>query len=74
MYSGRHFDPNGRPLNEEEWQARRDEFLPAERDRAWVRNLMSPHVKPGEIANWIARPSHGIRGLPFEFEYVRREE
>jgi hypothetical protein len=27
----------------------------------------------GKIANWIARPSHGIKDLPFAFEYVRRE-
>ena len=30
--------------------------------------------EPGQIANWIGKPSHGIRGLPFEFEYVRREQ
>ena len=27
--------------------------------------------EPGQIANWIARPARGIKGLPFEYEYVR---
>ena len=73
MYSEGRFDPQGRPLGAEQWEARRDEFLPGERDRAFVRNLMAPVPETGQIANWIARPSHGIHGLPFEFEYVRRE-
>ena len=27
--------------------------------------------EPGQIANWIAKPPRGIKGLPFEYEYVR---
>ena len=27
--------------------------------------------EPGKIANWIAPPTRGINGKPFEFEYVR---
>jgi benzoyl-CoA 2,3-dioxygenase component B len=33
---------------------------------------MTAVYEPGKIANWIAPPSKGIKGLPFEFEYVRR--
>jgi hypothetical protein len=33
---------------------------------------MVPVFEPGKIAHWIGKPSHGIRGLPFEFEYVRK--
>jgi hypothetical protein len=25
----------------------------------------------GKIAQWIARPARGVKGLPFEYEYVR---
>jgi hypothetical protein len=25
----------------------------------------------GKIANWIGKPARGIKGLPFEYEYVR---
>ena len=74
LYAGLCLDTQGRPLSAEQWEARRDEFLPSDRDRAYVKNLMMPVMEPGQIANWISRPAHGIRGLPFEFEYVRREQ
>ena len=73
IWGGRHFDPWGRPLTPDEWGARREEFLPSEKDRAYVNNLMAPVQEVGKIAHWIARPARGIKGLPFEFEYVRRE-
>ena len=31
-------------------------------------------TEPGQIANWIAKPARGIKGLPFEYEYVRLED
>lgn len=74
IYAGAPFDPHGRLLRREDWDARRDEFLPSENDHAYIANLMAPHMALGEIANWIAKPTHGIKGLPFEFEYVRREQ
>ena len=40
-------------------------------DRAYVATLQKPVREPGQIANWIARPARGIKGLPFEYEYVR---
>jgi benzoyl-CoA 2,3-epoxidase subunit B len=73
VYGNAPFDPAGRLLKQEEWDRRRDEFLHSERDRAFVKNLMVPVFEPGKIAHWIAKPSHGIKGLPFEFEYIRRE-
>jgi len=36
--------------------------------------LMVPVMEVGKIAHWLAKPSTGIHGLPFEFEYVRREQ
>jgi benzoyl-CoA 2,3-dioxygenase component B len=73
VYASAPFDPQGRLLTREQWDERRDEFLPSEKDRAFVKNLMAPIFEPGQIAHWIAKPSHGIKGLPFEFEYIRRE-
>ena len=73
-YSGGRFDPLGHRLSEEQWNERRDEFLPSEKDVAYVRNLMVPVMELGKIAHWLAKPSTGIHGLPFEFEYVRREQ
>ena len=40
-------------------------------DREYVRSLMHPVVETGKIANWIAPPAAGIKGKPFDFEYVR---
>ncbi len=73
VYGAHRFDPGGRPLSPEQWQARRDEFLPSEKDHAFVKNLMTPVMNAGQIAHWISRPDRGIKGLPFEFEYVRKE-
>jgi benzoyl-CoA 2,3-dioxygenase component B len=36
-----------------------------------VDTLQRPVREPGKIANWIARPARGIKGLPFEHEYVK---
>ena len=49
----------------------KSEWLPTMEDREYVRSLMHPVYEPGKIANWIAPPAAGIKGKPFEFEYVR---
>jgi len=49
----------------------RGEWLPTAEDRAYVATLQKPVYEPGKIANWIAKPARGIKGLPFEYEYVR---
>jgi benzoyl-CoA 2,3-dioxygenase component B len=71
LYADMPFDPRGALVAPDEWARRRGEWLPSEADRAFVRSLMIPVREPGKIANWIARPARGIRGLPFEYEYVR---
>jgi benzoyl-CoA 2,3-dioxygenase component B len=71
LYADLPFDPDGNLLAREQWQARRDEWLPSEADRDYVRSLMQPVREPGKIANWLAKPVRGIKGLPFEYEYVR---
>jgi benzoyl-CoA 2,3-dioxygenase component B len=71
VYAGYRFSPQGQLLSESEWQSRRDEFLPSERDRAYVQSLMTPVYEPGRFAPWIAPPARGINGKPLDFEYVR---
>jgi benzoyl-CoA 2,3-dioxygenase component B len=70
-FAGHSFDAQGNMIASEEFERRRDEWLPTIDDREYVRSLMHPVTEPGKIANWIAPPQQGIKGLPFEFEYVR---
>ncbi len=64
-------DPDGRLLSTEEWQRRRDEFLPTDEDNAFVASLMRPVTEPGKFASWIAPPRTGIDGKPGDFAYVK---
>jgi benzoyl-CoA 2,3-dioxygenase component B len=70
-FAGHSFDTEGRLITAEEFERKRDEWLPTMADREYVRSLMQPVTEPGKIANWIAPPAAGIKGKPFEFEYVR---
>jgi benzoyl-CoA 2,3-epoxidase subunit B len=71
IYAGLHFATDGRLLTAEEWARARDQWLPSESDQAYVETLMKPVYERGKIAAWIAPPTKGINGQPFEFEYVR---
>jgi benzoyl-CoA 2,3-epoxidase subunit B len=71
LYADMPFDPEGRLLDRGEWERRREEWLPSEADRSYVATLQKEVREPGQIANWIAKPPRGIKGLPFEYEYVR---
>jgi benzoyl-CoA 2,3-dioxygenase component B len=71
LYAGLPFDAGGRLLAKEEWDRRRGEWLPTDADRAYIASLQKAVTEPGKIANWIAVPARGIKGLPFDYEYVR---
>jgi benzoyl-CoA 2,3-dioxygenase component B len=71
LYASLHCTPDGTLLSTEEWERRRDEWLPSESDREFVRSLMRPVHEPGKMAGWIAPPSKGINNQTLEFEYVR---
>ena len=71
IYKDEFFDLQGQPISAEAWHAKRDQWLPTEADRTYVRSLMTPVHNPGQCANWIAAPKRGINGMPFEYEYVR---
>jgi len=70
-YAGHQFDLEGNLISPEEFENRKGGWLPSIEDREYVRSLMLPVTEPGKIANWIAPPTSGIKGKPFEFEYVR---
>ena len=70
-YAGSCFNIQGDPISEEQFAQGQSEWLPSIEDREYVRSLMHPITEPGKIANWIAPPAAGIKGKPFEFEYVR---
>jgi benzoyl-CoA 2,3-dioxygenase component B len=73
IYAGLHFDPQGNFLSEEQWNARKGEWLPTDEDDAYVLSLMSePVYEAGKMAHWIAPPPRGIKGKPIEYQYVKR--
>jgi benzoyl-CoA 2,3-dioxygenase component B len=69
--AGIKMSPDGRVLSDTEWQARKNEWLPSNEDRAFVASLMGRVVDPGRFAHWIAPPVMGINRQPVDFEYVR---
>ncbi len=73
IYAGLSFDPSGKAITAEEFEARKDAWLPTKEDRAYVKSLMIPHVGPGECAPWIAPPAKGVEGKPVDFDYVKGE-
>ena len=71
LYANMPFSPDGRLLSQSEYDKLKDQWIPSEADRDYVRSLMQPITEPGKIANWLGKPKSGIKGLPFEYEYVR---
>ncbi len=72
IYADMSFDTDGHLIDKTEWDRRRGEWLPDEQDKTFVQSLMHAVVERGKIAQWIAPPSKGINGQPFDFEYVRK--
>ena len=71
LWAGVPTDLDGKRISAESFEARREEFLPSEADRAFVHSLMSPVTEPGKMAAWIAPPDRGINGQAVDYEYVR---
>jgi benzoyl-CoA 2,3-epoxidase subunit B len=75
IYAGLHADPQGNLLTKEAWEAKKDEWLPGEADKTFVKSLMTKAIyNPKQMANWISAPKQGIKGRPVDFEYVRHTE
>ena len=69
--AGVRVSPEGRPVSEQEWQAKKNEWLPTDDDRTFVASLMKQCLEPGKFAGWIAAPVMGINRQPVDFEYVK---
>jgi benzoyl-CoA 2,3-dioxygenase component B len=70
-FAGMRVSPDGRIIDEAEWAAHVDRWLPSDADRAYVASLMGSVTEPGKFANWIAAPAVGINKQAVNFEYVR---
>jgi benzoyl-CoA 2,3-dioxygenase component B len=71
-FAGHYVTPAGDVVTEAEWMARRIEWLPSEKDYAFVQAMMQGRVvEPGKFANWIAPPRRGVNQKPVDFDYVR---
>jgi hypothetical protein len=59
------------PISEAQWNQKVGEWLPTEKDRAFVQSLMKPCLERGKTASWIAPPPKGVDNQPIDFEYVK---
>jgi benzoyl-CoA 2,3-dioxygenase component B len=64
-------DPQGNPITQAEFDAKKDAWIPSEEDQRFVKSLMQRVTEPGKIAGWIAPPDRGINAQPVEYEYVK---
>lgn len=69
--AGVRISPDGRPVSEQEWQTRKNEWLASDDDRNFVASLMKQCLEAGKFAGWIAPPVMGINRQPVDFEYVK---
>ena len=70
-FAGIEASPDGEKLPADEWDRRKDAWLPTDVDKTYVRSLMQPVHERGKIAAWIAPPRQGINSKPFDYDYVR---
>lgn len=71
IYSNDWFDPEGNPIDREEFEKNLGNWLLLPEDNDYLRSIMFQVTEKGKMANWIAAPARGINGQPIEFEYVR---
>jgi benzoyl-CoA 2,3-dioxygenase component B len=69
-WAGLPVDTKGNLIAKDEYERRRNEWVPSDEDRAYVKSLMQKVVVPGKMAAWIAPPERGINNLPVDYEYV----
>ena len=70
-FSDLRVSPDGEVVTTQEWQDRRDEWLPSAADGDFIDSLMKPCHEVGGYAGWIAPPRVGIDNKPGDFEYVK---
>jgi benzoyl-CoA 2,3-dioxygenase component B len=70
-FGGAHITPVGEVLSQDEWQAKRNQWLPSPSDADFIQSLMKREWEPGKYAGWIAPPKVGVDNKPGDFEYVK---
>ena len=71
VYAESWFSPQGELITKEQFEANRDDWLPTEADRDYVKSCMVKVHEPGKIANWISPPARGVNDQPLDFEFVK---
>ncbi|CAN5640874.1 benzoyl-CoA 2,3-epoxidase subunit BoxB [soil metagenome] len=71
LFAGANVAPDGTMINDEQWAANVDDWLPTGSDTEYVGSLMTGVYDYGKMANWIAPPATGINGKPIDWEYVK---
>jgi benzoyl-CoA 2,3-epoxidase subunit B len=71
IHAGKPHDYEGNPISPEEFERRRSEWLPTQKDYDYVRSCMVKVHERGKFANWIAPPHQGINEQPVDFQYVK---
>ena len=69
-WAGLPVDTLGNLILKEEYERRKDDWVPSESDRTFVKSLMQKVVAPGKMAGWIAPPERGINNLAVNYEYI----
>jgi benzoyl-CoA 2,3-dioxygenase component B len=71
VFADHRVSPDGRLVDEDEWNARLAAWLPTAEDRAHVEGLMRGVTEPGKVAGWVAAPTTGVHQKPVDYDYVR---
>ncbi|MEE9125659.1 MAG: benzoyl-CoA 2,3-epoxidase subunit BoxB, partial [Planctomycetota bacterium] len=71
IYAGSYLTTEGDMITHDEWERRRDDWLPTQADKEYVASLMKPVHERGKITNWISPPARGTNDKPWDFEYVK---
>jgi len=66
-----HVSPQGEVLSEDQWEARKIEWLPSAEDLQYISSLMKPVMETGKYADWIAPPKVKVDNKPGDFEFVK---
>jgi len=71
VFANQPIDPEGKLLSQEEYDAKKGDWLTDSADGDFIQSLMVPCYEPGKYAGWIAPPKMGIDNKPGDFEYVQ---
>jgi len=71
IWAGQPVDPQGNVVEKEYYEKNLANWIPTDKDRAFVKSLMQRVAEPGKIAGWVAPPERGINNLPVDYEYVK---